>query len=526
MPEPAAPTRTPAAAAYDEFAYPGFAFPQTRPDRLYSVARLYGLRPAPPAASRCIELGCGDGTNLLAMAVTRPGGEFVGIDASARAIATANALVRATGLANVEFKHLDLDALQLEPGSFDYVVAHGLYSWVPPRTRDALLTRCRDLLASDGVAYVSYNAYPGAFLHDMLREVLDVHIDGSRDATERLAQARWLAEVIVAAGVPTPHGRALAEQMAALLERSDALVYHDDLAAVNTPVFFREFLAHAGAHGLQFLAEADFLESQALGLSPVAEQALERLPPDVLVREQYLDLVRNRAFRQTLLCHRGLAIDHDVDPGRLEELALASRLRPIQERPNLEEGMTERFETPAQQSVETADPLAKAALIELAEVAPGAVPFAELEARVRARLSGGSSSRERADELAPILLELCFADMVELWSEPPPLAAEPDDRPRASELARAQAACGLGTVATLAHTNVTLEDDLGRALVDLLDGERDRQALLRELGTVAPRVLPAGELPEALDASLRRLAELGLLRAADAEPGRTPASPR
>ncbi len=167
---------------YDEVEYPGFAFPQTRPDRLSSVARLLGLRSERVDGSRVLELGCGDGTNLLAMAIIRPGSDFVGIDTSSRAIATAHALSSASGISNTEFHQVAVEDLQPELGRFDYIVAHGLYSWVAPSARDALLARCRELLAPNGVAYVSYNAYPGSFLHDMAHEILEYQ---SRESVTR-----------------------------------------------------------------------------------------------------------------------------------------------------------------------------------------------------------------------------------------------------------------------------------------------------------------------------------------------------
>lgn len=500
------------ATDYDQVKYPGFAFPQTRPDRLSSVARLFGVRTAPVEESRVLELGCGDGTNLLAMAIIRPNSEFVGIDASVQAIATANTLARGAGVSNIRFLQLGVEDLPPELGEFNYVIAHGLYSWVGPRTRDALLASCREHLSSSGVAYVSYNAYPGSFLRDMVREVLEFHVDGVSDAWERVRRARRLAELIVDANVQSAHGRAMGAEMAALLDRSDPLLAHDDLAAVNTPVFFHEFIAHARAHDLQFLSESDLLEGQPLGLPPTVQQAIEQLSPDVVLREQYLDFVKNRAFRQTLLCRTNIAIDREFDATRLGELAVASRLRPTSEPPDLQHGVSERFRGLGEQSVQTADPLAKAALIELAHAAPRALPFVELEVRVGARLAGAEvQSSHCSAELAPTVLQLCLAGVVELWSKPPPLAAKPHDRPRSSELARAQLAQGRSTVASLLHTNVTLEDPVGRSLVSLLDGTRDRERLLRELSSVVGLTTPADELPQALDASLRQLAELGLL---------------
>jgi cyclopropane fatty-acyl-phospholipid synthase-like methyltransferase len=69
---------------YDVVRYPGHAFPQTHPDRLAALAVLFGLDAPPPAGCRLLEIGCGDGGNLLPMAVGLPHATVVGFDTSAR----------------------------------------------------------------------------------------------------------------------------------------------------------------------------------------------------------------------------------------------------------------------------------------------------------------------------------------------------------------------------------------------------------------------------------------------------------
>jgi cyclopropane fatty-acyl-phospholipid synthase-like methyltransferase len=112
--------------SYDRVPYPGHPFPQTHPDRLATVATLFGLRPAAPNACRLLELGCGDGGNLVPMAYGLRASAFCGVDLSGRAIARAGELAAALGLRNLELRHADLESLP-ELGTFDYVVAHGVY---------------------------------------------------------------------------------------------------------------------------------------------------------------------------------------------------------------------------------------------------------------------------------------------------------------------------------------------------------------------------------------------------------------
>src|SRR6185436_9013135 len=117
---------------YDELPYPGSAFAQTHPDRLATIATLFGMAPAPVERCRVLELGCGDGGNLIPMAYTLPGSEFLGIDAGGRGIAIGQDRAVAVGLTNLRLQHLDMLDTAIQLGKFDYIVSHGVYSWVPP----------------------------------------------------------------------------------------------------------------------------------------------------------------------------------------------------------------------------------------------------------------------------------------------------------------------------------------------------------------------------------------------------------
>lgn len=483
-------------ATYDEVAYPGYAYAQTHPDRLATQAGLFGLRPAPVEACRVLEIGCGDGGNLVPMALGLPDSEFVGIDLAEQPVARGTALARELGLANVALHVLDVQELPDDLGAFDYVLAHGVYSWIPPKPRDALLSACCAHLAPGGVAYVSYNAYPGSYLRDMARDVMLFHVRHLDDPARRVEQARALMEVVVGAQADTPYARVLREHMERLLARRDWSLFHDDLAAVNTPVYFHEFVAHARRHGLQFLAEAELAESQLPELPEHVAAALEQLPDDVVLREQYMDFIRNRMFRQTLLCHAEAELARMIGPEALAALWIASPVRLAAD------GVT--FHGPRGSSMRTHDPLVRRALTTIGESWPQAVAFADLAER--------SEDRRR---LGGVLLRAAAAALVQLHTHPPRVARRPGSRPVASALARLQAARGDEVVTTLRHGSVRIEDPLAAFLLTRVDGTRDRAALLREVREFrAPDVAapPADELPAALDRALDRLAELALLQ--------------
>ncbi len=192
----------PAPTPYDEVTYPGWPFPQAQPERLATLARLFGMAPADPAGCRMLELGCGDGGNALAVACAWPGARVVGIDLAPSAIDRGRALAAEAGIANVDLRVGDIARLPADLGEFDYVVAHGVYSWVPEPVRAALLDACRRHLAPQGVAFVSYNVLPGGHLRRMLREMLLMHVEEIEDPGRRCVAAReflsWIAEAVAA----------------------------------------------------------------------------------------------------------------------------------------------------------------------------------------------------------------------------------------------------------------------------------------------------------------------------------------
>jgi cyclopropane fatty-acyl-phospholipid synthase-like methyltransferase len=470
------------------------------------IGRLFGLDPAPAAHCRVLELGCGDATNVLSMGQTLPQSSFVGIDASAAAIERGRELAAAAGLGNVALRVAQLQSLPEDLGEFDYIVSHGVYSWISPEARAGLLDCCGERLRAEGIAYVSYNAYPGSHLRDMTRQILRYHVRNITNPHERLQQAHRLMKTIVGIEEPSLYARALREQMERMLNYSDALLFHDDLAEISTPFYFHEFVEHAAAHGLQFLSEADLSESRMEGVPASAGELFEAVADDPLAREQYMDFFKNRTFRRTLLCHAHAPVRRAIGDIHLERFAISSSARPVAQ-DNVGEQRT--LVTPEGHSVTTSEPLVLAALDALSSSWPAALEFPEL-------LERSLGAIDVPAELAParlraILLEAYIARVVQLRSTPPPVSDHPAERPLASPLARAQCAAGLPAVSSLLHANARLEGELEPRLMAMLDGTRDKEALVDALLGVGESNGPPPASAQ-VEEALARLASLGLLQ--------------
>jgi SAM-dependent methyltransferase len=478
---------------YNAVRYPSKAKEQTHPDRLATIAALHGLEAAPVERCRVLELGCGTGANLIPMAYTLPDSEFTGIDAAAGPVDAGAGRIAELGLRNTRLLAADITDIGPAFGEFDYIVAHGVYSWVPEPVREKLLAVCAANLAPHGVAYVSYNALPGFHLRRMVRDILLYHVAAVEDPDERVRQAVAIAGLVAGA---QPQGE-LRKEFEGVFERAGPVLYHDDLAEVNHPVYFHEFVRHAAAHGLQFLSEATVVAGEGL-LPESARAVLQPLEADVLRREQYLDFLRLRRFRQTLLCREGLALDRPTRPERLRSLWAASKAVAS----NTPDGPTGAVEFRGEKgaAAKTVHPLAIAALACLGSAWPRRLAFPDLLREARAATATAAPADQDAAALADILWHTARCGLVELHACPGRFAPQPGERPEASATARLELRDG-PTAATLDHGVVEIEDEIGRRLVRLLDGSRDRAALAAEL-----------QVPlSALEGKLLHLARLPLL---------------
>ncbi len=203
--------------SYNDVPYTSFPDPARHPDRLATIGTLLGLDVAPIATCRVLELACGDGSNLVPIAATLPNATFVGFDFAARPIARAQSMVRDLGLTNIRLLELDLRRLPADLGSFDYIIAHGLYSWIPAEVRAHVMPLIARHLAPNGVAFVSYNALPGCHMRRVVWEMLKYHTRDIADMPAKVAAARALLNLVA-----TPVGDENATQQAMRAEVRNA----------------------------------------------------------------------------------------------------------------------------------------------------------------------------------------------------------------------------------------------------------------------------------------------------------------
>jgi methyltransferase-like protein len=491
------------ANSYDAVPYSVNAFPQTRPDRLAAIAALFGLTAPAPRRCRVLELACASGGNLIPLALASPESTFAGIDLSGRQIADGQAVVRELGLGNVELKQLSILDVTEEFGTFDYILAHGVYSWVPPDVQDKILDICHRNLAANGVAYVSYNTFPGWHARGAIREMLCYHTERFSDPVERMREARkllnFLAGSVKQGG--DGYGVLLRQELAVLAQTPESYLLHEHLEEFNEPLYFHQFAERAAAKGLQFLAEAHVGTMVADRFGPDAEKTLRELSPDLLHMEQYMDFLRNRMFRQTLLCHESVTLEHALRSDAVRSFYIAAPVTPVSSSLDVRSSEAEEFRGGGRALV-TRDPLMKAAMVHLSKVWPLSVSFDELLSVARAELGGSSAAAlEGPATLTARLLNAHAAGLVEFSLAAPAFRTDLSEHPVASPYARLRARDG-GSVTNLRLETVPMGEP-SRLVLRHLDGSHDRASLIDLL---------AGWLEKALPAAARDAAEATLAK--------------
>jgi methyltransferase-like protein/trans-aconitate methyltransferase len=469
--------------AYDKVLYPAAIYPQTHPTRLAAAAFLRGLDPQSVDRCRVLELGCGSGSNLIAMAFHLPASKFVGLDLARRPIASGCSVIAELGLQNISLHATDLLAASPKDfGEFDFIIAHGLYSWVPQAVRERVLTICREMLNSNGVAYISYNAYPGNHLRDLVRGMMRFHTTCFDDPVDVVGQARGLLKFLAQSKLkPDYYVAAIQAQFERTLNYSDEAFFHDDLSEVNRPFYFYEFIAQAEGHGLKFLGEAGPNELDWEKFTPeVAKKMGELAGASEVVREQYKDFIRGCAFRQTLLCQQEARLSPELLSQRTQELYAMCSAIPIENAEN-DRNIGTVFRRRGGAELVTAHPLVSGALKVLSAQQPSSVSFKGLLAKARSTASAASASLSEDEATLAIALTKAYqAGFVELYTSPFRAASYVERRPAVSKMAQFQLSNGESAVNQL-HTSIRFPDSVSRQLIILLDGTRDENMLVREL---------------------------------------------
>jgi SAM-dependent methyltransferase len=476
---------------YDRLPYRSVAYAHSSPDRMAAVGQLFGLALPPPDRARVLELGCASGGNLIPLAVRHPKARCVGVDLSQGQVAEGAKRVAALGLDNIEILHGDIAAIDLPEAAFDYLVVHGVWSWIPHAAQEAVFAIARRCLVPGGMAYISYNTLPGWHLRQTVRDLCSYHAGQTGEPALRVARARWLLDKLGSTKGEGLYGDLFRKEAAQNARQPDSYILGEFLADHNTPCYFHEFVSRAQSHGLAFLCEAELASSIPETLAPDTARVIREIAGDNgFALEQYIDFFIGRQFRRSLLLRpeEGAApVARSVSPARLVGLHMASSLHPAPEGGAVWiQGNTRR----------TVIPMEDAALRVLHAAAPATVPVTEV---IAAMQQAQPASEAAAVQILGLAFRMALMPGIELLVQPRKVGRATDALPCVCPLARVEAASGQGWLTTRRHEPVSLAGGLMQ-IVPLVDGSRDRAALVSVVaGAIAQGGLQRDGQPHGAD---------------------------
>jgi methyltransferase-like protein/SAM-dependent methyltransferase len=473
--------------AYDCVLYPSYLHAQTHPDRLATIGTLFGMTPKPVEDCRVLELGCGTAGSLLSFALDLNESEFVGVDLGKRQIEFAEQVRKEVGLDNLRLMHGDvMNLTRDEMGEFDYIIAHGLFSWTPEPVRGRILEICSEMLSPQGIAFISYNAYPGAHFRQIIREMMLFHTREFDDPEQKVEQAMAIVKFI-AEGIPSakPFKAVIESELKSILERSPETVFHDELSEINQPFYLHQFVELAEQHGLKYLADVQYFSERDVNYSNEVHEALENIGNDRVRREQYIDFLNCRPFRQSVICRS--EVNTTAAPRReaLDQMLIASHIRPQSEEPDLNSDKVEPFTGPKGEMIQINHPLTKAALVQLSQTWPRMLRFTDVAQAAAERLKRTSGdvatiSDDDVRDLHEVLFRMFGGGMLEFHLHQPSYCDHLSEKPNASPLARWQAAHATD-ISNLRHEGIRIKDPFALKLIQLLDGTRDEEQIFADM---------------------------------------------
>lgn len=468
---------------YDRTPYGHHCHRQTHPERLATIGTLFGMSPPDPRSARVLELGCASGANLIPMAYNSPDSTFVGVDLSRKQVENGRARISDLGLDNIELDHRSILDVDESGEPFDYIICHGVFSWVDDEVRRKILRICSRRLAPQGIAQVSYNTLPGWHMVRIVRDMMRFHVRPFSAPEERAQQARALLDFMTRSweGQDSSYAALLRSESALLADVEDSYLIHDHLADVNRPCYFYEFIDAARTEGLQYLADSSLASMLPENLPEEVHLKLREID-DIVRQEQYMDFVRGRRFRNTLLCRCAVELTRELEAKSLNDLYVDSDCAPeVEIQPHhLVQGVEVGFSS-EDSTARVGGRAGKTALWLLFGKKRWPLTYRELVEEVAAELGEDLAAVESRLEQELNPCRLLFSNVLDVSVLPASHIAEIEERPSVSPLARYQASSD-GKVTNQRHQTVALGPaDL--LILEHLDGSRtlgDLSAILAE----------------------------------------------
>jgi methyltransferase-like protein/cyclopropane fatty-acyl-phospholipid synthase-like methyltransferase len=513
---------------YDAVPYESFPYEQTHPQHLHVVGRIFGMQPVDFRKARVLELGCASGGNIIPHAASYPESEFVGVDLSTVQIEEGKRSIRELGLKNIKLEAKSILDITEKDGLFDYIICHGILSWVPVQVQEGIFKVCKANLSPNGLAVISYNTLPGWNMVRTVRDMMVYHTQRFENPAERAAQARALLQFVSEnANGGSYYSGLIKNEIELLKDQADNYLLHDHLEENNVQYYFHEFMKMANDQGLQYTGDTS-VSSMFTGNLPEKAAAVLATSDDIVRTEQYTDFITNRRFRQSILCHQGIVLSRTLQPQIIDEFFLLSYLKP--EKPAAEIDLKfddpQKFNGPV--TLTTHNRVATAIFLTLFENNKTPLKANELVQLTLERFEEGfkpTAEVIRAN-LYDLGLRVFLSGGLALLSDKGACTDKVGDKPAALVVARHQAK-SKNWVTNGRHQRLNV-DVAPRIIIQYMDGTNDMQAIIDKVMThfttgelklqrdgldVKSSEVVREEVAEIVTRSIEQLRENGLLYA-------------
>lgn len=303
------------AQAYNELPYTSNVFATCQPTRLHALAKIKGLDPAPLETAKVLEIGCSFGGNLLPFAIRHPNSQLVGVDLSEYQINIGQQMMQRVGVENVELVAADISEVSFNI-KFDYIICHGVFSWVPELVRQAILKTIQNYLAPNGIAYISYNTYPGWKIKDIAKELMQFGSNPGLNRKDRVEQSfetlKFVSNILERKNAELY--KVLSDSFKVVTEQSKNYVAHEHFEEFNRPLYLREFVSQIEQYDLAYLTDTSipgiyqsfhFKDDEYDKVCHYFNYRLEAV-------EQFIDFITNRSFRGSIITHKQNLVEKEI----------------------------------------------------------------------------------------------------------------------------------------------------------------------------------------------------------------------
>ncbi len=295
-------------AAYNNVPYFSKSFYLTFPNMQKSILQLLDFSTPCLENARVLEIGCSFGGNIIPFAIANPNAKILGIDLAEKQVNEGNKIIKLLELDNIELQHKNIMDFDETYGEFDYIICHGVFSWVNKEVQDKILDVIKNHLSKNGSALISYNTYPGWKFSDIFKDMMNFRIDVLSKNGKKL-QAYEIAKYGKEAAELLENFSLFPQEIknigSLIKKRSDYYILHEYFEENNIPMYLYEFNEKLKDKELSYIVDTDISVSFPKFKNPEVEKMIDNeCKGDHVAKEQYCDYLFNREFRRSIITHK------------------------------------------------------------------------------------------------------------------------------------------------------------------------------------------------------------------------------